>query len=183
MIFFVTFLIIPPPHRRCNGGILDSPWCLSARLSVDKISVTFWEKTISSINFISVVYSRWVSLMTSIHFRVSSVNFGPMVAKYLDENGFSRKKYIGLIHLIPGIHPYGVSLLTPFYFRVPYVHFGHLVARYWTEIFFKLLAQFIWYRVLPLMGCISWPLFIFVFLASLAALRWPNILPKMVMSD
>ena len=27
-------LIIPPLHRRWKGGILDSPWCLSVRLSV-----------------------------------------------------------------------------------------------------------------------------------------------------
>ena len=27
-------IIIPPLHRRWKGGILDSPWCLSVRLSV-----------------------------------------------------------------------------------------------------------------------------------------------------
>ena len=30
----VLRIIIPPLHRRWNGGILDSPRCLSARLSV-----------------------------------------------------------------------------------------------------------------------------------------------------
>ena len=43
----------------------------------------------------------------------------------------------------------------------------------------KLLAQFISYLAFTLMGWASWPLFIFVFLASFLALWWPNIWPKM----
>ena len=43
----------------------------------------------------------------------------------------------------------------------------------------KLLVQFISYLAFTLMGWVSWPLFIFVFLASLLALWWPNIWPKM----
>ena len=43
----------------------------------------------------------------------------------------------------------------------------------------KLLAQFISYLVFTLMGWVSWPLFIFVFLASFLALWWLNIWPKM----
>ena len=43
----------------------------------------------------------------------------------------------------------------------------------------KLLAQFISYLAFTLMGWVSWPLFIFVFLASFLALWWPNIWPKM----
>ena len=43
----------------------------------------------------------------------------------------------------------------------------------------KLLAQFISYLSFTLMGWVSWPLFIFVFLASFLALWWPNIWPKM----
>ena len=43
----------------------------------------------------------------------------------------------------------------------------------------KLLAQFISYLAFILMGWVSWPLFIFVFLASFLALWWPNIWPKM----
>ena len=45
--------------------------------------------------------------------------------------------------------------------------------------FWKLLAQFISYLAFTLMGWVSWPLFIFVFLASFLALWWPNIWPKM----
>ena len=43
----------------------------------------------------------------------------------------------------------------------------------------KLLAQFISYLAFTLMGWVSWPLYIFVFLASFSALWWPNIWPKM----
>ena len=43
----------------------------------------------------------------------------------------------------------------------------------------KLLAQFVPYLAFALMGWVSWPLFIFVFLASFLALWWPNIWPKM----
>ena len=48
------------------------------------------------------------------------------------------------------------------------------------RIFFKkLLAQLISYLSFTLMGWVSWPLFIFVFLASFLALWYPNIWPKM----
>ena len=43
----------------------------------------------------------------------------------------------------------------------------------------KLLAQFIWYLAFTLMGRVSWPLYIFVFIASLSSLWWPNIWPQM----
>ena len=43
----------------------------------------------------------------------------------------------------------------------------------------KLLTQLIPYLAFTLMGWVSWPLFIFVFLASFLALWWPNIWPKM----
>ena len=48
------------------------------------------------------------------------------------------------------------------------------------ELFEKtILAQFISYLAFTLMGWVSWPLYIFVFLASFAALWWPNVWPKM----
>ena len=43
----------------------------------------------------------------------------------------------------------------------------------------KLLAHFISCLAFTLMGWVSWPLLIFVFLASFLALWWPNIWPKM----
>ena len=43
----------------------------------------------------------------------------------------------------------------------------------------KILAQFISYLAFILMGWVSWPLYIFVFLASFSALWWTNIWSKM----
>ena len=42
-----------------------------------------------------------------------------------------------------------------------------------------LLAQFISYLAFTLMGWVSWPLYIFMFLGSFSALWWPNIWLKM----
>ena len=82
------------------------------------------------------------------------------------------EKTIGPIHFIPGMYPYGVNLLTPIHFYVPSVIFGPLVAKYlaengFPEFFEKILAQFISYLAFIFMGWVSWPLYIFLFLASL----------------
>ena len=93
------------------------------------------------------------------------------------------EKTIGPIHFIPGIYPYGVSLLTSTHFRIPSsLIFGPLVAKYLAEngvsgTFWKnfwLNSFHTWY-LFTLMGWVSWPLYIFVFLASFSALWWPNI--------
>ena len=157
-------------HRRWNGGIVDSPRCLSIRLKTTRFpelfektiglipsflaftlmgwvswplyifvflasfSALWWpniwpkmgfpelfEKTFGSIHFIPDICRYGVSFLTPVHFRVPSLIFGPLVAKYLAENGVSGifEKTIGSIHFIPGIYPYGVSLLTPIHVRVP----------------------------------------------------------------
>ena len=48
-----------------------------------------FEKTIGSIHFIPGIYPYGVSFLTHLHFRVPSLIFGPLVAKYLAENGVS----------------------------------------------------------------------------------------------
>ena len=48
-----------------------------------------FEKTIGSIHFIPGIYPHGVSLLNPIHFRVPSLIFNPLVAKYLAENGVS----------------------------------------------------------------------------------------------
>ena len=48
-----------------------------------------FEKTIGSIHFIPGIYPYRVSFLTPLHFRVPSLIFGPLVAKYLGENGVS----------------------------------------------------------------------------------------------
>ena len=84
----------------------------------------------------------------------------------------------------PDIYPYGVSPLTPIQFRVPSLIFGPLVAKYLAEngvsgtLWKKILARLISYLAFTLMGWVSWPLYIFVFLASFSALWWPNIWSK-----
>ena len=49
----------------------------------------FLKKNIGSIHFIPGIYLYGVSLLTPIHFRVPSLIFVPLVAKYLAENGVS----------------------------------------------------------------------------------------------
>ena len=93
------------------------------------------------------------------------------------------EKTIGSIHFIPGIYPYGVSLLTPVHYCVPSLIFGPLVAKYLAEngvsgTFWKnyqLNSFHTWHS--SLWGE-SWPLYIFVFLASFSDLWWPNIYGK-----
>ena len=150
-----------------------------------------FEKNIGPIHFIRGIYPYGVSLLTPIHFYDPSLIFGPLVAKYLAENGFSgiiEKKTIGSIHFIPGIYPYRVSLLTPIYFHVPSLIFGPPMAKYLAEMrFLELFEKTIgsnsfhtWH--LSLWGesqIMGWPLSIFVFLASFSALWWPDIWLKM----
>ena len=94
-----------------------------------------FEKNIGSIHFIPGIYPYGLSFLTPIHFRVPSLIYGPLVAKYLAENEVSGtfEKTIGSIHFIPGIYPYGLSFLTPIHFRVPSLIFGPLVAKYLVE--------------------------------------------------
>ena len=132
----------------------------------------------------------WVSLPQFIYVFLASIrafwwpNMWPKM-------GFTEflLETISSVHLILGISPYGVSLLTPILsIFLPWV----------TKYFFpetevselnkqtkktKLLPQFIWYQALTLMGWVFWSLFIFVFLASILSLWWPNIWPKMGFSE
>ena len=48
-----------------------------------------FKKTIGSIHFIPGIYPYVVRFLTPIHFHVPSLIFGPLVAKYLPENGVS----------------------------------------------------------------------------------------------
>ena len=124
--------------RSTEGGMgvywIHPDICPSVRPSVDKVSGTFWRKLLAQFISYLTFNPYGGSLLTSIHFRVPGLIFGPLVAKYLAENGVSGTfwKTIGPIHFIPGIYPYGVSLLTPIHFRVPRLIFSPLVAKYTT---------------------------------------------------
>ena len=81
-----------PPGGSTEGGMgvywIHPGVCLFVRLKTTRFPELF-EKTIGSIHFIPVIYPYGVSLLTPIHFRVPSLIFGPLVAKYLAENGVS----------------------------------------------------------------------------------------------
>ena len=88
-----------------------------------------------SIHFIPGMYPYWASLLTPLHFRIPSLIFGHLVAKYLAENGVSGTfwKNYWLNSFRTWHLPLWVSLLIPVYFRVPSLIFGLLVAKYWVE--------------------------------------------------
>ena len=121
--------------------------------------------------------------MTPIHFRVPSLIFGPLVAKYLAENGVSGtfwRNYwsnsLNSWHLPlwgESLDPYTFSCSKP-HFRPPG---GQIFGRKWgfRNFLKKLLAQFISCLAFILMEWVSWPIYIFVFLATFSALWWPNI--------
>ena len=79
-------------------------------------------------NFIEILISIHTSSIKKMHFKMSSVkcqhfclpllNFLPLVAKYMSENGVSRLfcEAFYSIHIIPRIYPYGASLLTPIHY-------------------------------------------------------------------
>ena len=143
-----------------------------------------FEKTIGPIYFIPALMG-WVSW--PLYIFVFLVSFSaPWWPNIWPKMGFLERfeKTIGLIHVIPGIYPYGVSLLTPIHFRVPNLIFGPLVAKYLAENGVSGIKKknicLIHYipGSYPLRGWVSWPLFIFVFLASFSALWCSNIWPK-----
>ena len=146
-----------------------------------------FEKTIGPIHFMPGIYPYWVSLLTSIHFRVPSPIFGPLVARYLAKNGVSgtfwKNYWPNSYHTrhLPlwdgSLDPYSFSCSWPCFLPSG----GQIFGRKWgfRNFFKNLLAQFISYLAFTLMGWVSWPLFIFLFLAPFLALWWPDIWPKM----
>ena len=81
-----------PAPPNVEWSILDSPRCLSVRLSVrpsvDKVYSKFLKKkTIGSIHSIPGICPYGASRLIPIHFRVPSLIFGPLVGKYVAENG------------------------------------------------------------------------------------------------
>ena len=178
--------VIPPLHRRWNGGILDSPRCLSVRPSVNKGSPELFEKTIGPIHFIPGIYPYGVSLLTPIHF-VFLASFSALWWQIFGRKwgfrNFLKKLLAQFISYLAFTLMEWVS--WPLYIFVFLASFrpsgGQIFGRKWgfRNFLKKLLAQFISYLAFTLMEWVSWPLYIFVFLASFSALWWPNIWPKM----
>ena len=149
-------LIIPPLHRRWNGGILDSPRCLYVRLSV-RPSVrrqcfrNFLKKLLAQlISYLAFALMGWVSWPLYIFVFLASFSALLWPNIWL-KKGFLElfQKTIGSINFIPDIYPYGVSLLIPIHFRVPSLIFwssgGQIFGRKWgfRNFLKKLLTQFI----------------------------------------
>ena len=146
------------------------------------VSGTFW-KSYWLNSFHTWHISLWGESLDSYTFRVPSLIFGPMVAKYLAENGVSGtflKSY-----WLNSFHTWHLSLwgesLDPYTFSCSYPYFqpsgGQIFGWKWgiRKFLKKLLVPFITYLAFNLRGWVSWPLFIFVFLASFSAPWWPNI--------
>ena len=177
--------LLTPIHFHVPSFIFGPP--VAKYLAENGVSRTFW-KTIGSTHFIPGIYPSGMSFFTPKHCRVPGLIFGPLVAKYLAENWvpgtfWKKKQLLAEIHFISGICPYGMSLLSPIHFRVPSLIFGPLVAKYLAENaisggFFKILVPSITCLAFTLRGWVSWPLYIFVFLASFSSLWWPNIWSK-----
>ena len=177
----------PPKVEWWYTGFIPMSVRPSARPSLDKVSGTFWKKLLAQFISYPVFKPYEVSLLTFIHFRFPSLIFCPLVAKYLAGYGVSGTFWKN--YWLNSLHTWHLPLWGEFYdpytFRVPSLIFGCLVAKYLVEngvsaLFEKKtqLAQFISYLALILMGWVSWPLYIFLFLSSFSALWWPNIWQK-----
>ena len=98
-----------------------------------------FEKTVGSIHFIPGIYPYGVSLLTTIHFCVPSLIFGPLVVKYLAENGvsgtFLKKKNCWLNSLHAWHLPLWGESLDPYTF---YVFLALFSALRWSNIGLKM---------------------------------------------
>ena len=105
----------------------------SVRLSVDKVSGTFWRNYWLN-SFHTWHFMRWVSwpLYMFVFLASFSALWWPNIWPKMGFPELSEKT-IGPIHFIPGIYPYGVFILTPLHFCVPSLFFGTLVAKYLAE--------------------------------------------------
>ena len=163
--------------------------CLSVRLSVRpsvRPSVcrqgfrNFSKKNIGSINFIPGIYPYGVGLLTPSHFRVPSLIFGPS-----GDQIFGRKW--GFRKILKKLLAQFISYLTftlmgwVSWTLYVFVFLASFSALWWPniwpksgfpELFEKIIGSihFILYLAFTLMGWASWPLYIFVFLASFSAL-------------
>ena len=176
----------PPKVEWVYTGFTPMSDRLSGRPSVcRKVSGTFWKKKIGSIHFIPGIYPNGVvSLLTQ--FRVPSLIFGPLVAKYLAEMGFPELfekllaqfiSYLSFTVMGWVFWPLYIFVFLAWFsaFRWPNIR----PKMGFPELWKKILAQYISYLAFTLMVWFSWPLYVFVFLASFSAIWWPNIWQKM----
>ena len=140
-------------------------------------------KTVGSIHFIPGIYTYGVSLWTPIDFRVRALIFGPLVAKNWPKIGVSATFRENC--QLDSFHPWDLYLwgksLDPYRFSCSCPHFWPSGGQKLTEnrgfrnFPQKLSARFISSLGFILMGLVSGPLSIFVFVPSFLALWWPKI--------
>ena len=140
-------------------------------------------KTVGSIHFIPGIYTYGVSLWTPIDFRVRALIFGPLVAKNWPKIGVSATFRENC--RLDSFHPWDLNLwgksLDPYRFSCLCPHFWPSGGQKLTEnrgfrnFSRKLSARFISSLGFILMGLVSGPLSIFVFVPSFLALWWPKI--------
>ena len=130
----MCYIIIPPLHRRWNGVYWIHPdVCPSV---CRRVSGTFWKNYWLN-SFHTWHLHLWVSLLTPIHFRVPSLIFGPLVAKYLAENGISGTFWKNC--WLNSFHTWHLSLwgesLDPYTF---FVFLASFLALWWPNIWPKM---------------------------------------------
>ena len=140
-------------------------------------------KTVGSIHFIPGIDTYGVSLWTPIDFRVRALIFGPLVAKNWATIGVSATFRENC--RLDSFHPWDWYLwgksLDPYRFSCSCPHFwpsgGQKLSenRGFRNFSWKLSARFISSLGFILMGQVSGPLSIFVFVPSFLALWWPKI--------
>ena len=107
-------------------------------LAENGVSGTFWKKIVGSNHFILGSYPYRLSLLTPIYFRVPSLIFGPLVAKYLAGNGVSGT--------------FWKKLLAHFISYLAFILMGWV---FWPLYIFVFLASFSvlgWPNIWPKMG-------------------------------
>ena len=98
-----------------------------------------FEKTIGSIHFIPGIYLYGMSLLTSIHFRVPSLIFGPLVAKYLAENGVSGTFWKN--YWLNSFHTWHLSLWDASFDPFTFVFQASFLALWWPNIWPKMIFR------------------------------------------
>ena len=117
--------IIPPLHRRWNGGLLDSPQCLSVRPSVDKVCGNFWKKLLAQlISYLAFTLTGRVSWPLYIFMFLASFScrWWPNIWSKNEVSGIFWKKY-----WFNAFHTWHLSLwgqfLDPYTFSCSQPHF------------------------------------------------------------
>ena len=114
----------------------------------------FFEKTNGSIHFITGIYPHGVSFLTPIHIRVPSLIFGPLVGKYLAENGVSgtfwKNYWLNSFHHFISFCVFSIDFAIMWQNFDIFANFLHKLLRYFKyhdTIVGKMMPRFFWNKV------------------------------------